>query len=1045
MYYIYYCSSSLLASLDPGSCLLIYGAGIRVSFKCSGSLRHERAWCQEFDSCKVAEPHLPRIMMDEKSLREEDSKPNHENGEDELNRLLRAGNLDAMIPTDLSGKDRIEHADDALDFESEDELAEDEDDASDSAKQNETTPANRTIDQNAGIEGETEADWTSEFADDMGLFDDQVPGPNNVGDELSALETEDAARRAEESRRRFEEEERELALAQLREWYPGFQPHTILKMNQLFGPEPSQTRLPFPRLMKPIHLNRMKLEVEPDQAAKFVSEFSEGLSANKRLLSSSQHGIIHEITRESLTKAESDIGRKHVLLNAAVDLRNLDTDDANSRLEKGPFSQLQLEVSNWDDVLDIDFTDESCAELSSSRLSEKAGASSSHIADIRIQDEDIYASDEEDLILSGELLNKKTKLDLNDSRLMFVDDRRNGGHANRSRSTDDPQLNISNDRAYDMLRANHQQKVRSTIGSLNIDHAMPALRLQSPFYPVSETKSQLRTWHRSKFNVKPGTVIHFHNIKHRKRWRDKNSVAQELFSKSSDLTLGDSASLFAIEYSEENPLVLSGFGMGSKVINYYRKKYADDTSRPKKQVGETRVLEEQDRSTFWNFGFVEPGHVVPTLYNQMIRSPVFQHEQNRTDFLLIRSSTRTRMTRFFLRPIPYLFVSGQVFPAVQIPGPHSRKVTAASKNRLKMVVYRVLNKDPNHRLQIKDISVHFPDHNEVQNRQRLKEFMEYQRSGDDQGFWKVKPGDNLPNEPEIRGMISPEDIMLLESMRVGQQHLEDSGYSKTITEEQSGDKDNDGLSLDEQLAPWNMSRNFINAIQGKAMLQLNGVGDPTARGEGFSFLRTSMKGGFATEVSAEDEKKLGGHSYNVALQQRAYDEEIKRIWYAQKKSLSTTNPKQLPDANRLPDDAISGAQTLSSGSSGKVLQITRVVRDENDILVRETELVTDTQVIRAYLRHRKTAEEERMAVDQISVTDDVEANKMSRKFLELELARLHRNADRRQARKATKQDPKLKATTRKCATCGAVGHIKTNKSCPMYNDIYLNAASSNQK
>lgn len=982
-------------------------------------------------------------MMDEKSRREKDSKQINEDGDDELNRLLRAGNLDAMIPADLSGKDRIQHADDALDFESEDELAEDEEDAPDSVKQTDCATENDFAEQKIGTTAEDATGWISEFADDMGLFDESISAVNNNGEEISAVGAEETARRAEEARRRFEQEEKELAMAQLREWYPDFQPHIILKMNQLFGPEPSQTRLPFPRLIRPIYLNRVKLDVELDQAQEFISEISEGLSANRRLVSSSRPGIVHEITRDSIAKAESDIGRQHVLLNARKDLRNLANDEAEFRSKNRPFSQLQLEVSNWDEVLDADFSDESSSGSTTSGKGPEIHSKHLRVADIRIQDEDIYGSDEEASILSSEPLNKKTKLDLNDSRLLFVDDRRNAGHIHTSRNTDELQLNISNDRAYDMLRANHQQKVRSTIGSLNIDHAMPALRLQSPFYPVSETKSQLRTWHRTKFNVKPGTVIHFHNIKHRKRWRDKNAVAQELFSKSGDLTLGDSAAIFAIEYSEETPLVLSGFGMGSKIINYYRKKYAEDTSRPKKHVGETHILEEQDRSTFWNFGFVEPGQVVPTLYNQMIRTPVFQHEQNRTDFLLIRSFTRTRATRFFLRPIPYLFVSGQVLPAVQIPGPHSRKVTAASKNRLKMVVYRVLNKDPNHRLQIRDISVHFPDHNEVQNRQRLKEFMEYQRSGDDQGFWKVKPGDNLPNEPEIRSMISPEDIMLLKSMRVGQQHLEDSGYSKPIGEEDLADKDNDGLSLDEQLAPWNMSRNFINAIQGKAMLQLNGVGDPTARGEGFSFLRTSMKGGFATEVSAEDEKKLGGHSYNVALQQRAYDEEIKRIWYAQKKSLSITDPKQLPDAGKLPEDAIFGAQTPSSGHSGKVLQITRVVRDENDVLVRETELVTDTQVIRAYLRHRKAAEEERMAVDQISVTDDAEANKMSRKFLELELARLHRNADRRQARKATKQDPKLKATTRKCATCGAVGHIKTNKACPMYNDIYLNAASSN--
>jgi transcription initiation factor TFIID subunit 1 len=93
-----------------------------------------------------------------------------------------------------------------------------------------------------------------------------------------------------------------------------------------------------------------------------------------------------------------------------------------------------------------------------------------------------------------------------------------------------------------------------------------------------------------------------------------------------------------------------------------------------------------------------------------------------------------------------MFVVGQTFPVTNIPGPHSRKVTTASKNRLKMVVYRVLNKTEHHRLLVKDIAAHFPDQNDMQNRQRLKEFMEYQRAGDDQGYWKVKATEPLPAE-----------------------------------------------------------------------------------------------------------------------------------------------------------------------------------------------------------------------------------------------------------------------------------------------------------
>ena len=41
--------------------------------------------------------------------------------------------------------------------------------------------------------------------------------------------------------------------------------------------------------------------------------------------------------------------------------------------------------------------------------------------------------------------------------------------------------NISNDDAYDMLKENHQSKVRSTLGNMAVEHGMPAIKLQWPF------------------------------------------------------------------------------------------------------------------------------------------------------------------------------------------------------------------------------------------------------------------------------------------------------------------------------------------------------------------------------------------------------------------------------------------------------------------------------------------------------------------------------------------------------------------------------------
>ena len=90
-------------------------------------------------------------------------------------------------------------------------------------------------------------------------------------------------------------------------------------------------------------------------------------------------------------------------------------------------------------------------------------------------------------------------LDLNDPQLLIDEDRsgkrrpRNQfQRADSSRNTRNSftkglsqRYNISNDEAYDLLKENHQSKVRSTLGNLAISHSMPALRLQWPYVSVN--------------------------------------------------------------------------------------------------------------------------------------------------------------------------------------------------------------------------------------------------------------------------------------------------------------------------------------------------------------------------------------------------------------------------------------------------------------------------------------------------------------------------------------------------------------------------------
>jgi hypothetical protein len=635
--------------------------------------------------------------------------------------------------------------------------------------------------------------------------------------------------------------------------------------------------------------------------------------------------------------------------------------------------------------------------------------------------------------------------------------------------------NISNDEAYDALKESSTQKVRSTIGHMNVEHALPALKLQYPFYKVSLNDRELRSFHRPTMTFKPGERAGISMLKSQKRKHKKNLKPSEAFAVAEDLNVGDNSDLLLAEYSEEYPTTLSNFGMGVKIINYYRRKDMEDTARPKRDdgIGETSVLLPQDKSPFSLFGQVEPGQEVLTMHNAMYRAPVFKHNPESTDFLVSRSHTGVNGTKWFMRNIPNLLVVGQQFPSVEVPGTHARKVTEASKKRLKMLAFRLYRRgrERNARqpwVSNEMIKQHLPGTEIAQNRSRMREIMKYQK---DIGTWEPVPGETIPEEPILRTWIKPEDVCLIDSMHAGDKQLQDAGIKSN--EIKDDEEEQDVENMDVKLAPWNTTKNFLNACAGKAMLELHGEGDPTGQGLGFSFIKVSMKGGFrdvgesiADRVDAKKMKELGGHSYNVQRQQMMYENAIKRIWNKQKESLSAANPPSeieddvdstaagrnaarqrsevgTPALMRADDDTMSQySRNSGADSRGKKLRITRTTRNKYDEYEEVVETITDPEVIKLYLKRKKQERLMNMRLDDIKPTGDDEYDRQQILKLKAEYARLQRNIERREGREKAKGIYKEKgdgtttsgpgkggATPRKCANCGEVGHIKTNKKC----------------
>ncbi|KAI7866594.1 hypothetical protein BDF14DRAFT_1810449 [Spinellus fusiger] len=670
-------------------------------------------------------------------------------------------------------------------------------------------------------------------------------------------------------------------------------------------------------------------------------------------------------------------------------------------------------------------------------------------------------------------------------------------------------FNLSNDRHYEMHLAGRLVRVRQTLGELIVQHALPASKLHPALYKTRLSKAELRSFHRPMMQLPINADVIFSRVRvSKKKKKDKKKGPPEVLRTTKELTLKDNSYFVLMEYSEEHPPIISNVGMGTLIINYYRKTEPRDEHVPNNDIGEPFVLDIGDTSPFLNFGNVEPGQTMSVLYNNLIRAPLFRHDVKHTDFLLVKSTYKGH-TKYYIREIPAMYAIGQTYPVQEVPGPHSRRVTTTIKNRLQVVAYRLIKKNPLHRLKMSKLAQKFPEYSDLQVRQRLKEFLEFHRRSKDGGggYWKTRGGGDPPNEEALRKMATPEMVCLYESMLVGERHLQDLGYGDVNDDDETGEGDSK-LEVEQQLAPWFATRNFINATQGKAMLKLYGAGDPTGRGEGFSFIRVSMKDIFLRQGESAEEKLAqiearpkSAHRYNVAEQQQIYREEIARIWKAQLDSLGSKiepalsdhegdedseledreptspsmlemdwNPHHRPNYSSSPspmtpsygrrydraqsetvdDDELSVAGSLSSRTSyhvnnpNKYLVIKRLIRQKNGEKTWQQEVVRDPVVIKSYLRQRQMIEEEATSAEALEPTDDVEKNARMKKRIQDQLAKLKRNAERRRQRQLAKQaglaeNPvlglirgKREGAMRKCGNCGQLGHMKTNKSCPMY-------------
>ncbi|KAB1200081.1 Transcription initiation factor TFIID subunit 1 [Morella rubra] len=366
-------------------------------------------------------------------------------------------------------------------------------------------------------------------------------------------------------------------------------------------------------------------------------------------------------------------------------------------------------------------------------------------------------------------------------------------------------------------------------------------------------------------NVQPNSLLHLvrtriHLLPRAQKLPSENKSLRPpgAFKKKSELSAKD-GHVFLMEYCEERPLLLGNIGMGARLCTYYQKCAPDDQTgsmlrNGNSSLGHVIVLDPADKSPF--LGDIKPGCNQSSVETNIYRAPIFPHKVPSTDYLLVRSAKG----KLSIRRIDKIDVVGQQEPLMEVISPGSKALQNYMTNRLLVHMAREFRTaEKRHlspRIRADELPGQFPYLSETIIRKKLKEHANLQRGPNGQWIWVKKRNFRIWSEDELREKVKPEDVCAYESMQAGIYHLKHLGISgllpTSISSAMSRLPDEaiilaaaSHIERELQITPWNLSSNFFNCvIQGKEnieRLEITGVGDPSGRGLGFSYVRTTLK------------------------------------------------------------------------------------------------------------------------------------------------------------------------------------------------------------
>ncbi|XP_031250159.1 transcription initiation factor TFIID subunit 1-like isoform X2 [Pistacia vera] len=367
-------------------------------------------------------------------------------------------------------------------------------------------------------------------------------------------------------------------------------------------------------------------------------------------------------------------------------------------------------------------------------------------------------------------------------------------------------------------------------------------------------------------NVRPNSLLHLvrtkvHLLPRAQKLPGENKSLRPpgAFKKKSDLSVKD-GHVFLMEYCEERPLLLSNAGMGANLCTYYQKSAPGDQAgtllcKGNNSLGNVLTLEPGDKSPF--LGDIKARCSQCSLETNMYRAPVFPHKVPSTDFLLVRSAKG----KISIRRIDKIAVVGQQEPLMEVMSPLSKNLQSYSINRLLVYVYREFSAAAKRGLLpcigVDELLAQFPNVSEAIIRKKIKECAFLRRDGRGKQVWSMKRTFQIPPEGDLRKLVCPEHVCSYESMLAGLYRLKHSGITQltlpaSISSAMSQLPDEaialaaaSHIERELLITPWNLSSNFVACTnqdrESIERLEITGVGDPSGRGLGFSYVRAAPK------------------------------------------------------------------------------------------------------------------------------------------------------------------------------------------------------------